>query len=185
MNSVKDTDVDLIESIRDSSDSALEKLLKRHYTSLYHFSFQFLKSKDLADEAVFETFIAIWEHRKSLPRLSNVKAYLFKTTKYKALNILKKEQGAIFLSKDDENQPCAASDIERKVIAQETFSAIDRVIAKMPKQRQLIFRLNRIEGLKYKEIADLLDISINTVQNQMVNAVKFLHDNCPDHRQHR
>ena len=56
---------------------------------------------------------------------------------------------------------------------------IDSLIRQLPKKREMIFRMNRIDGLSYKEIAEVLSISVNTVQNQMVSAVKFLTDQYP------
>ena len=59
---------------------------------------------------------------------------------------------------------------------------IDLLLRQLPKKRQIIFRMNRLDGLSYKEIAEILSISVNTVQNQMVEAVKFLSQQRPRHK---
>ena len=60
------------------------------------------------------------------------------------------------------------------MVQKEVVAEVEAMIQSMPPRRQLIFRMSRIDGLKYKEIAQILEISVNTVQNQMVEAVRHI-----------
>lgn len=164
-----------ITQIQNGNEKALEFLFRKYYYSLCHFAKAFVKSTDLADEAVTDVFLNIWQKRETLQIHGNFKAYLFISVKNMSTNKL--VQGRTFFDNidsaihiEDFSTMCG----ERCITSSETIRQIEAIINLLPPQRKLIFTLNRLEGFRYKEIADILKISVSTVQKQMAEAVKYL-----------
>ena len=80
-----------------NNQQAYSELFLHFYPSLQQFAFSFLKSKQLSEEAVSDVFIKIWENRKTLHTITNLKFYLFTSTRNTALNYLKKQEGGQYL----------------------------------------------------------------------------------------
>lgn len=164
----------LLQRIKENDQEALEELFEKYYYTLCDFAFQFVRSFDLTEEVVSDVFLKIWKKRRKLHIRSNFKTYIYTATRNQALNYLKKEDRD-FESLDELGQ--TASDKYRPdedLMFRELENRIEILINTLPPRRKLIFKLSRIEGFTYQEIADILSISIHTVQNQMVQAVKQL-----------
>jgi len=170
MNS--DENQSLIEAIRQGSEIALKLLFDKFYFMLCHWAHKWVKSKDLAEEVVADVFAQIWIKRTTLPQITNVSHYLHSAVKNQSLNMLKKEPVSEDYNNLDPNMYSISHEGWDQMVVEETKNLMHDIIDRMPEQRRKIFIMNRLEGLKYKEIADLLSISIHTVQNQMVTAVK-------------
>ena len=148
--------------------------MDKYAEHLGDYAFYFMGSKDLAEEVVADVFINLWKIKNSLQIRTSLRAYLYRSCKNRALDLLEKEKKhqAENIEGNDVVQDNYLPDAAIKI--KELNWQIDALIRGMPHQKQLIFRMSRIDGLKYSEIADILSISINTVQNHMVAAVKFM-----------
>lgn len=168
------TDEILLEKVKTGDQKALEQLFERYFFSLCRFASSFVKQTDIAEEIVSDVFLNIWLKRNELNIHTNIKAYLFVAIKNQALNYLNKEK-LVFeeLSVNTEAQDITLNE-GSSIELSETREEINAIIKELPPQRQVIFKMNKYEGLKYKEIADKLSISVNTVQKQMIEAVKFV-----------
>ncbi|TRZ45717.1 RNA polymerase sigma factor [Robertkochia solimangrovi] len=170
-----DQDKLLIEQIKGDDQRALERLFRKYYFPLCQFAASFVKRTDLAEEIVADVFFKIWEGRHSLEIQYNFKSYLFIAIKNQSLkamrtnNITFEEIGfsEIQLQSDHHSG-------ELSIQYRETEKHIERIIEELPPQRRLIFTLNRLEGFKYKEIAEILQISVHTVQKQMMEAIRHI-----------
>lgn len=168
------SDQKLLSLVKAGNQEALEELFGRYYYRLCDFAFQYVRSFDLTEEVVSDVFLKIWNKRREIDISKNFKAYLYTATRNQALNYLRKENrewdGLEDLSElaSDQYQP------DEELMYQEFENHIEVLINELPPRRKLIFKLSRMEGLTYREIADILSISIHTVQNQMVAAVKKL-----------
>jgi RNA polymerase sigma-70 factor, ECF subfamily len=180
-NHTYNTDEELFRSIRCGEPTALRILFERYFVPLCSFSSRFVKTAHLAEEVVSDVFLKIWLRRETIEIKTSGRTYLYAAVRNQSLNYVMKNQGYFedFIIADGEE---IISDLhaERFVQYEELKEDIDSLIRQLPKKRQIIFRMNRLDGLSYKEIAEILSISVNTVQNQMVEAVKFL-----SHRYHR
>lgn len=168
------SDEELLTLLRQNEQKALEELFRRYYYPLCEFAFHFVRSFDLTEEVVSDVFIKIWRSRHQT-EITRLKSYLYAATRNQALNLLRKE-GRERDSLDDlgeELLPLSRYP-DQELLYKEFETRIDALINTLPPRRKLIFRLNRIEGFTYKEIAEMLSISVHTVQNQMVEAVKQL-----------
>ncbi|UZR97542.1 RNA polymerase sigma-70 factor [Chondrinema litorale] len=172
----KQADKELLEAISQNNENALTALYKRYFQNLCDFSFQFLKREDLAEEAVSDVFLNIWLKRGDIHITSSIRSYLYIAVRNQSYNYLKKSKMAMTedIELAVEKGMSSALTADRFLLYSEFKEEIEELIKQMPSKRQLIFRMHRLEGFKYKEIAEILSISPNTVQNQMVEATKFI-----------
>lgn len=170
-----ETDADIFNRIKQDDQKALELLHERYYQPLCNFALTFLKDVDDTEEVVSDVFLAIWLKRDSLSIKSSIKSYLFTAVKNQSINFLNAQKNRFeeidLLTK---SEGCSNDHADKHLIYSETLTWIELIIEQLPPQRRTIFRLNRMEGMKYKEIADLMSISIHTVQKQMTEAVKHI-----------
>ena len=157
-----------------NNQQAYSELFLHFYPSLQQFAFSFLKSKQLSEEAVSDVFIKIWENRKTLHTITNLKFYLFTSTRNSALNYLKKQKGSQNLLPDDYwvELNSVFFDPWQLMITAEMIRKIQEAVQSLPPRCKLIFKLVKEEELKYREVAELLNLSVKTVENQMTIALK-------------
>jgi len=142
---------------------------------VYRLAFKFLKDKQQSEEIVQETFIKLWLGREQLDASGNVWLYLFVIAKRLSLNALRQNACAVHFANDV--LPVAKemhNETEEEVLAHDLEQYAEKIIKKLPRQQQLIFKLSRVDGLSHKQIAEQLHISQNTVKNHMVDALKTL-----------
>ena len=157
-----------------NDQQSYNELFLHFYTSLQQFAFSYIKSRQLSEEIVSDVFISIWEKRKTLNTIRNLKLYLFTSTRNTAINYLKKQKGAHHITVEDYTVELNSVyfDPEKLMMTTEMIARIQNAIQSLPPRRKLIFKLIKEECLKYKEVASLLDLSIKTVENQMGLALK-------------
>ena len=166
---------ELLERISGKNDELAFRHLYEIFTpGLLRFSFSFLKNKELAEEVVSDVFFNVWVLRSKLQNIENIKAYLFTSARNTALNYLDKEKRYKAIQLDDLSVPLQIDEIcpESELISKELKAAIGRAIDHLPERCKLIYSLAKIEQLKYKEISQILDISVKTIDHQLTIAIK-------------
>ncbi|AHW59521.1 RNA polymerase sigma-70 factor, ECF subfamily [Draconibacterium orientale] len=173
MNSFEENN--LFINIQQGDEKAFEKLFKLYYGYLCNFATKIIADDVAAEEIVQEFFVKFWERRADLSVESSLKNYLFRSVKNLCLNYIKhnniKLQHAQKVIAESET-----SNFNNDYIEVDLAADIAKSIEELPKKRREIFRLSREEGLKYREIAEKLNISIKTVEAQMSLAIKSLRD---------
>ncbi|MDP3580978.1 MAG: RNA polymerase sigma-70 factor [Ignavibacteria bacterium] len=176
----KISDLELFQKIKESDPAALKILFERYFNPLCYFSFQIVKSTELAEETVSDVFAELWIKRSRINIQTSFKSYLYTAVKNRSINYYKQEKR---LSEPIEPNQLhlitSQTETDQLVNRQDLEKHIEELLCKLPEKRGLIFRMNRIDGLTYQEIADILSISIHTVQNQMIKAVKFMAEQLP------
>ncbi len=144
---------------------AYKELYLLMFDSLFHFSYSFVKSKQVAEELVSDVFIKLWQIRTQLNAVDSLKLYLFGITKNFSLSYLARASKNLSIQLDEINldEINIESVIEFKnpedlCISKETIKDVMQAIQNLPPQCQIIFSLVKVEGLKYKEVAKLLNI---------------------------
>ncbi len=167
-------DLFLFKRLKQNDKKALKILFDKYYQSLCNFAFLFLNESALAEEIVADVFIGIWNKRKEITVSVNPKAYLYQSTRNRVLSHLRKKRVVLeeITAKESERTIMILTP-ETLLINKETEQKIAEIIDKMPKQPGLVFRLHKVDGMKYKEIASVLGISVKTVENHMGKALKF------------
>jgi RNA polymerase sigma-70 factor (family 1) len=153
---------------------AYKELFVAFYNPLLLFALSFVKSKEQAEEIVSDVFISIWEKRKRIDSINNLKVYLFVATKNTALNYLSRQNKTVITDIDDVAVELRSIyfDPEQLLITAEMISRIKEAINQLPPKCRIIFKLVKEDELKYREVAEILDISIKTVENQVSIALK-------------
>lgn len=138
------------------------------------FALSITRSISDSEEVVNDVFIAMWERHQDLLGMDALKSYLFRAVKNRCLNQIKRNRLPFDQMKDE--MPVASKDFNvlQHLEAKETGEKITLLIDKLPTKCRQVFLFSRIHELSYKEIADLMDISPKTVENQIGLALKFL-----------
>jgi RNA polymerase sigma-70 factor (ECF subfamily) len=157
-----------------SDQKAFKQFFDLYANRLFEFAFSFLKSKQLAEEAVADVFFKVWLNRETLPSIENIKAYLFKATYNTTLNYLDEEKRRKAIGLNDIKVDLGVDHIcpETELMTKELKGQIDQAIESLPPRCKLIYKLAKVEQMKYKEIASLLDISVKTIDHQLSIAIK-------------
>lgn len=167
----------LFEKIKNSDAKAFETLFHFYYGYLCLYAQKIIKNKAASEEIVQDFFVKLWEKRAQLTIETSVKNYLFRSVKNLCLNFIQhnktKESYARQILSEAENY----SSLEEYFPEIDLAGKIEESIRLLPEKRREIFRLSREEGLKYREIAIKLNISVKTVEAQMSMAIKSLRDN--------
>lgn len=174
-----DTINGLLEKIILYDDELAYTSLYTHcYPSLTRFAYSFIKSRELAEEVASDVLLKIWRLRKKLTDLSDFRLYLYVSTRNTALNVLKKQQRVHHYSIEEAGVWMKADDCtpEQLLITAEFFKRIQSAILQLPPQCRLIYKLIKEDGLKYREAAELLQLSIKTIEAQMGIAMKRLYE---------
>lgn len=153
-----------------------ELLFKNHYSELCAFANKFLNEVEAAEEIVQSFFVKYWEKRTSHSEIQFKKAYFYTSVKNACLNQLKhievREEYKIYNQREMDSEEHRVDDDDDNTT--ELSEKIRKSIDSLPEARRKIFIMSRYEGLKYREIAEHLKISIKTVENQMGSAIKHL-----------
>ncbi|MGM0506622.1 MAG: RNA polymerase sigma factor [Bacteroidota bacterium] len=168
------SDEDLILYIRRGDRSALKHLFYRHYDALCRYSYSIGRQRELARDAVQDLFFRLWEDRERLEINHSVKAWLFRSTHNRTIDLLRKDRPWVLHDTMDESlsvEP-AQPDTEDPELVRRIWEIVDE----MPDQRRQIFLLYRKEGLSYKEIAHLMKITRKTVENHLSKALQDIRD---------
>lgn len=166
--------------IKEGDKKTFEKLFRSYYPSLCHYAIRYVKTKEAAEEVVQELFLKIWKSRKTLNSDSNLSAYLYKATYTNCLAQLRKRK-----IRDRHNESISHlsnyATHQSELETDEINSLITKTLSQLPERTLQIFKMSRHEGLKYKEIADKLSISIKTVESNMGRALRMLRTNLKDY----
>ena len=171
----------LIENIRKGDSHAFNEIYSHYFSNVYCFSYKFLKSKELAQECTQLTFIKIWEGRNHLNTDLSFKSYLFTICKNCILKTIEKTTRENKF-KEIIMREYRKDSTEEKSDGEDMEKVAQQALEQLPPQRQLIFKLCKIEGLSYKEVAMNLGISDGTVRDHMFKAVKSIRRYLSFHR---
>lgn len=168
---------ELFEAIANADRNAFTRLHQSSFRTLKQYAFIILKSEELAEEATSDVFMKLWTRRENLHSIANPKTYIFKALKNICLNKLREDKNNFLRTVELESNDLAVNLFESPsdiMENKELFTLLDAMVEALPEQRKIIFRLVKDQGLKHKDVAELLNISIRTVENQLYKAVKQL-----------
>lgn len=170
-------DKDILKAIAGGSETAFEQLFNTYFHELCRFAYvRFLYDEAECEEIVENVFIKIWEIRENLTDIGSIKAYLFKAVANACINYLEHQkvkkryinriqQELIEIEIDGYNNVEELEEISSKLLIE---------IEYLPEQTRKIFILKYVEGRKYKEIAEQLNISVKTVETLIYRGLKNL-----------
>lgn len=169
----QDQQLGLLLSKRD--EAAFEQVFKTYYKNLHAYAFTMLKDDADAEEMVQQVFFKLWERSEHLTFSGSLAAYLYRSVHNESLNFLKHQKvkashqlhvAYSMKNKSEQAQP--------KMMRNELENKFREALNELPEQCRTVFQLSRFEDMKYREIADKLNISVKTVENHMGKALKIL-----------
>lgn len=158
---------------RDLDQGSFEELFREYFPPLMAFARKILVDEDDAREVVHQVFVTIWEKRQEIDLSQSLKSYLFTSVHNRSLNVIRDRKKFSSVEVPD---VAGEWDVSSVIESMELEEKIMEVIGSLPEKCREVFELNRFEGLKYSEIADKLEISVKTVENQMSKALKILRE---------
>ena len=161
-----------IKEIRSVDSTTFEQLFVAHYDALYRYSQTMVNDQNETKDIVQSVFMDLWQDRNKLIIHTSIKAYLYKAVYFKCMNKIKHAQ----VVAKYENNPSYAENASTSdtLIIQEIADKISETIESLPEQCRKIFSMSRMEGLRYNEIAEKLNLSPKTIENQMGKALKTM-----------
>ncbi len=168
----------LIEKIAlQDCQASYECLFKDLYPILYRFALNYLKDSEQAEELASDVLFDLWTNRTQLLEITNIKAYAYVMVKNRVLNIFRKNkiQTRSLEDLDVEIQINFATP-EQALIRKEFKHRVEAAVNSLPPKAKLVYQLIRMDGLSYRETAELLGISSKTVDAHMVAAMKKMTD---------
>jgi len=157
-----------------NDEHAFEEMYRHYFIRLYRFCFSIVHVKEPAEEIVNDVFMNLWKKRTTLSGIDNLDVYLYVSVKNLSLNYLRNDH---FPHKVDIEKLCNnyiqfGADPESLMVSSEAIKKVLSAIDRLPPRCKLIFKFIREDGLKYKDVAKLLDLSVKTVEAQLAIAVK-------------
>lgn len=163
-------DQSLWNNIVDGNVDALRMLHEKYYNRMWLWAGKYTRNEALAEELVSDCFIKLWDGRRKIIIEKSLKSYLFLMLRNQIISESRKSKHEfVFNSGNVPDLPDEAG-----MNNQDFYVELYAAISKIPEQRRRILELAAFESLSYKEIADRLNISVNTVKTQMGRAYQFL-----------
>ena len=165
-----------ISKIADGDEMVFTRFMEHYSTRLYYYAYGLLGQKEMAEEVVSDVFFEVWNNRKGLVQIEYMNAWLQTITYRKSISYLRKETGKNELSFDEISdfsfEPVQSPDEE--IISKEEVAEINNAIEKLPPKCKHVFFLAKIEGLPYIKIAEMLEVSVQTVNYHIAYAIEAL-----------
>lgn len=172
----------VITTLKEGSVTAFEMLFRTYYRPLCQYAYSFLNDRDEAEEVVQTAFINIWDKKGQVEIQTSLKAYLYRIVRNSCLNVIKHEKvKQQHVAHEMVHAESMHEGVSQSVISSELEERIANAMKVLPEQCRLVFQLSRFEELKYSEIADQLNISIKTVENQIGKALKIMREQLKDY----
>jgi len=170
-------DVSLVKAIKRNKKDAFKIIFESYYNPLIRFAIRYVQCQSTAEGIVQDIFLWIWENRRTWTVDGDLKSYLYRTVKHRAIDHWRKENTydkyvehySAFLSTNN-MEPENIDESEES----EFVLAVRKAIEELPNKPRMIYKLNRLEGLTYNEIAEVLEVSPKTVESHMSKALNLL-----------
>ncbi|WP_439184248.1 RNA polymerase sigma-70 factor [Carboxylicivirga taeanensis] len=162
----------LLKRIKAGDEHAFELVFKNYYPHLVLLAQKYLGDQDLSESIVQSVFVKMWEKR-SVMDIQSLRGFLVVAVRNRCTNELKHQK----VVREYEKAHIETIEPVRMSFNENVYlQKINSVIDELPEQRRRIFKMSRMDGLKYKEIAEKLNISPKTVEVQMGKALKYLRE---------
>ncbi|MBS2100673.1 RNA polymerase sigma-70 factor [Carboxylicivirga linearis] len=174
------SDIFLVDQLHVGDMNSFDLIFEKYGNRLYAFAISYLKSNEEAEELVQDVFLKLWENRAKLNRESSLKSYLFTIAYHKMCNLFRQKEQHNKYILSEKVQDEKSVNLEEQIEFKEALNQIDQIIEELPLRQKEIFIKSRKEGKSSKQIAEELQISPATVDNQISAALKYLRKHIPE-----
>lgn len=178
-----DSEQDLLQRVSLGDERAFRTLFHAHHVRLAAYVLKLTRSRELTEEIVQETFIKVWAKRASLPEISDFGSYLFIIARNHGYNVLRDlaRNASLHTSLDAEQISHHHEDPFEQPDPERFFVLLERAVSLLPPQQQRAYLLSRQEGMRHEQIAELMQLSRETVKRHISLSIssisKYLKDN--------
>ncbi|SES68142.1 RNA polymerase sigma-70 factor [Prevotella sp. kh1p2] len=161
-----------------ASEDALKEIYIAYYSKLFDLAYYYVRSRQLAEEIVQNSFMSLWERRKGLQEVHNFDSYVYGMVRNISVSALRRQprhEGSDIESMSSGTLKTTDTP-ESLYLSMELMDRLYAAINQLPERCRLVFKLVREENLKYKEVAAMLNISIKTVEAHMALAIKKMRE---------
>ncbi len=180
---VKLKDSILVRKVQEGDRHAFKQLYDRYHEQLYFLARRYLKDQYLAEDAVQNIFIKLWNNRSQLKQ-SSIKGYLFTTMKNHLIDTIRKQKSSTKLKEElkkiSKNKRLINSTVE-KIIYDEYRKIVNRALDNLSPEKRKVFEMKNFEGLSNAEVADKKNVSVNTIKTQFYLSSKYVRDYLKKH----
>lgn len=179
MKNTMDQDFSMLQCKVAAGDTrAFRQIFDALFSKLSKFSYSFVQSKEAATEIVDELFVRLWTNRINIEQINDLRVYLYTATKNASLNYIAKKAKQIETEPYENLNVQIADGVspEQLMITKEILQKIKYAVDGLPPRCKLIFKLVREDGLRYAEVAEILSLSVKTIDAQMVIAVSRIRE---------
>ncbi len=161
--------------ISESDHEAFDSFFRSMYPRLVHFALRYIHRKSVASDIVQDAFVKLWERRQQIDPSRSIKAYIYRIVKNNSLNYIRDHsEDIVGLELLNNGQLTSVQDVELHDESDPLSERLKEWIDELPERQKEAFELSRFEGLEHDEIAGVMNISSNTVNNHIVTALKQL-----------
>ena len=172
------SDGELMREIKADNMFAFDLLYKKYSKKVFKFGYSILKSTEESENLIQDVFLNLWENRHTVKNDSSIKSFVFTITYNSAISVLrKKAREEKFIEYLKSLQELHEEPVNSEIEFNELSDKLDKIINKLPQRQKEVYQLHKIEGLTYKQIAERLNISVNTIENHMAGALKTIRKN--------
>lgn len=166
----------LLSSVASDNRGAFERFYNLYYDQIFRFAYYCLGEKEACKEVVSDVFFSIWKSKARLIDIDNIETYLFTTVRNETLRYQARNKELVNFSIDELYlfEPQEGTTPEELLETEEMKEILNQAIDELPEKCRLIFLMTRREGLKTREIAQILSIQESTVRVQMKIAIEKL-----------
>ncbi|EIJ40656.1 MULTISPECIES: RNA polymerase sigma factor [Flavobacteriaceae] len=158
--------------------ASLEVIFDKYYDDLCRFGLSYESNIAIVEEKISDVFILLWNKRKQLKKIEKPKSYIYVIAKHSLLKKTKISQLHYSLDGSYSQDVPFSPSIEDEMIDQEqeeiNTQLIQSILGRIPQKSRRVFELSRIDGFKYKDISEILDLSPRTVENHIALAMKHI-----------
>ncbi|MBL7826852.1 MAG: RNA polymerase sigma-70 factor [Saprospiraceae bacterium] len=169
-------EISWLERLRQGDEQALRSIFDKYYSLLLSDIYRIIPDENTCEDLAQEVFVEFWKKRSSLEIHSSLHAYLRKAAINRALNFIKSNKRLVFEADMEEQSEDINLEQSIREERDDLEKALHEAIARLPERCRIVFSLSRFENLSHKEIAEQLDISVKTIENQITKAMRMLRD---------
>ena len=167
-------DIQILEKLKEGDPLAYNQLFDKYYMPLCVYSLKYCDSYEMAEDIVQDFFVRLWDTKSYLKLENPINPYLFKSVKNNTLQAMKKESKFIFQDIENiVNSLMEEEPLDFATLEEEKKKLFEQVEA-LPEKSKEVFKAIVLDNMKYKEVAEHLDISVNTVKTHYARALKQL-----------
>jgi len=164
----------VLQRIQQGDESAFGSLYSHYRDPALRFCISIVKDKEEAENILHDVFVKLWHRRTSINPDLNFSSYLFTSIKNKVFDYLKEVKKNESMKQNLWEQMQALQEEDAEEVTQEKHAKVVQAIENLSASRKMIVKMNIEEGMSYAEIAEQLNISKNTVKNQLVKAKQII-----------